>query len=403
MTPVVVVIAIVLVICAAVYGWFSNKSTKIQSDKFNRELRRQLEEMKLAFEQEIKKREQQFDQSCRKRNEDLDHRQRFIHDLREQFNTGFLNGRKWLSSFIAEADRALDESIAGGLRHKSHPALKAADQVAIAKAERREFKRRAIFLKYQLESLEEYFPFLEEYEEIILDEAIPLVPGGSNLEAIEESDRVLRFVPKAEYDRLSSVERNQLALDRYLHSNLSSVEVGRLYERYLGYLYECSGWDVEYHGIIKGYEDMGRDLICTKGSEIKIVQAKCWSAEKLIHEKHIFQLFGTMLLYRIEHCQANQQVSASFETTTSLSTIARRAADQLKIEVKERQVLSKTFPMIKCNINRATGSKIYHLPFDQQYDRTKIIPALGELYASSVAEAEKKGFRHAFRFSGRFE
>jgi hypothetical protein len=58
--------------------------------------------------------------------------------------------------------------------------------------------------------------------------------------------------------------------------------------------------------------------------------------------------------------------------------------------------------MIKCNINQGTKEKIYHLPFDQQYDRTKILPELGEFYADTTAEAEEKGFRRAFRFSGAF-
>ena len=53
--------------------------------------------------------------------------------------------------------------------------------------------------------------------------------------------------------------------------------------------------------------------------------------------------------------------------------------------------------MIKCNINQATNERIYHLPFDQQYDRTKIIPALGECYVRTVAEAESLSFRRAFR------
>ena len=64
--------------------------------------------------------------------------------------------------------------------------------------------------------------------------------------------------------------------------------------------------------------------------------------------------------------------------------------------------LSKNYPMIKCNINQATKEKIYHLPFDQQYDRTKIVPTLGEFYAQSVAEAESKGFRRAWRHTRPF-
>jgi hypothetical protein len=65
-------------------------------------------------------------------------------------------------------------------------------------------------------------------------------------------------------------------------------------------------------------------------------------------------------------------------------------------------IMSVTFPMIKCNIDQTTKEKIYHLPIDQQYDRTKIVPARGELYARSVEEAEGRGFRGAWRHIGPF-
>jgi hypothetical protein len=63
-------------------------------------------------------------------------------------------------------------------------------------------------------------------------------------------------------------------------------------------------------------------------------------------------------------------------------------------------LVTRAYPMIKCNINQSSQENIYHLPFDQQYDRTKINPALGEFYATSVAEAESKGFRRALRYFG---
>ena len=55
------------------------------------------------------------------------------------------------------------------------------------------------------------------------------------------------------------------------------------------------------------------------------------------------------------------------------------------------------FPRIKCNISQRSGEKIYHLPFDQQYDKTLIETNKGECYALTVAEAEEKGFRRALR------
>lgn len=44
-------------------------------------------------------------------------------------------------------------------------------------------------------------------------------------------------------------------------------------------------------------------------------------------------------------------------------------------------------------------TKIYHLPFDQQYDNVKINKP-GECFAFTVKEAEGKGFRRAYKWFG---
>ena len=54
--------------------------------------------------------------------------------------------------------------------------------------------------------------------------------------------------------------------------------------------------------------------------------------------------------------------------------------------------------MIKCHVGKT--EKIYHLPFDQQYDRTQMSRDDGDIYVSTVAEAEKLGFRRAYRWKG---
>lgn len=410
-----VVLAIIFagLVFGAAFGWFKGSALAPRDDALNRNLRNQLEEDRRKFERRIAQDLEALDAMVLERTDDCDRqiaerqralaeRQKYVEKLRQEFNTGFLSGRRWLAKFVSEADRIVDESISNRLRSKNHPALKAADEVAEARAERRLFKERAKYLEYQILSFKEYFPFLEDYENIILDEAVPLARGGPNLEELEQSDPVLQFVTKEEYERLGPAERNQRALDRFLSKTLSQAAIGRLYEQYIGYLCETDGWQVEYHGILKGFEDLGRDLICTRGNQVMIVQAKCWSNEKLIHEKHVFQLFGTTQLYLINRPNDGlfkPEVSASLVTTTSLSSVARKAAEHLKIEVKERLILNKKFPMIKCNVNQATGAKIYHLPFDQQYDRTKIVKQ-GERYVATVAEAEALGFRRAYRHLG---
>lgn len=43
-------------------------------------------------------------------------------------------------------------------------------------------------------------------------------------------------------------------------------------------------------------------------------------------------------------------------------------AQKLGVEFNELAKFSD-YPLIKCNVSMRDGEKIYHLPFDQQYDR----------------------------------
>jgi hypothetical protein len=71
----------------------------------------------------------------------------------------------------------------------------------------------------------------------------------------------------------------------------------------------------------------------------------------------------------------------------------------LGVRLYERYAF-EPYPCIKCNVAHLSGEKIYHLPFDQQYDSTVVDNQSGEFYAMTVAEAEGKGFRRAFRWMG---
>jgi hypothetical protein len=312
------------------------------------------------------------------------------------FRESFGKGRLWLAEFIADARKAFDDELEHDLRHKKHPARKSADVVKEIAREKRELQKRVKFLEYQIRSYEEYFPQLEEYRDLILDERVPLSAGADNLEELEAADPTERFLSREEWEKLPDQARNQLALDRYLARPKSDWEIGRLYERYLGCLRETNGWVVTYHGALRGFEDLGRDLICVKDKRVEIVQAKCWSRSKVIHEKHLFQLFGTTMHYR--HTSPGVPVTAVLATTTSLSDVAAEVAKVLDIRV-DAILLPPSYPMIKCNINPGTGEHIYHLPFDQQYDRTQICRP-GECYVESVSEAEEHGFRRAWRYLG---
>ena len=92
-------------------------------------------------------------------------------------------------------------------------------------------------------------------------------------------------------------------------------------------------------------------------------------------------------------------VKPDIVTTYKLSNEALQFAKLLKVSVRENVALEQ-YPCIKCNISERTGERIYHLPFDQQYDSVKIGNVAGELYAMTVVAAEKANFRRAFRWHG---
>ena len=113
----------------------------------------------------------------------------------------------------------------------------------------------------------------------------------------------------------------------------------------------------------------------------------------IIHENVICQLFGTAVEYKIKNKDKGDcKVVPMFITTTEMSPTATEFANRLGVVVLKIPI--GDFPMIKCNINN--GERIYHLPFDQQYHRTRINNE-GEFYAMTVEEATRKGFRRAMR------
>lgn len=337
----------------------------------------------------LEEREAAMAQQHRKLLREVSDREAAMRGRDEAFKASYVGGRQWLAAFIAEAFMATDRALALELESKKNPAKKAADEVRRIGAEKRQLTERLKMLEYQLKTYHEYYPVLEEYSEDILNEQATLVLDD------DAEDAVARYISTEEYERLDSASRNQLALQKWKARARSSVEIGRMYERYLGYLYEQDGWEVTYFGAIRGLEDMGRDLICRRRSQVHVVQAKNWAKHRTIHEKHIFQLYGTTLLLPRSHPELEgKRVVPVFVTTTKLSDTARWAAEQLKVQVRETS-MDLDYPMVKCNKNGR--SKIYHLPFDQQYDRVKVERDKGEFYVATAMEAERQGFRRALR------
>lgn len=304
------------------------------------------------------------------------------------------DGVELIAEAWADYEIARAEADATFLRIKSHSAPKAAEQVKQLGKQLAEWRRKARLNEWIVRLYESHAPWLAELRDF--EEAHGYTQGETVAEVSDSNtDPVLKWLSVEEYRALSSAERNQQALERYLKASKSNWQIGRDYERYIGYLREQAGFSVTYHGIVHGLDDLGRDLIARRGNEVEVIQCKCWSRSKRIHEKHVFQLFGTVIAARIDFPDC--EVRGTFVTTTSLSDRAGMFADQLEVRVEDGVPLSN-YPRIKCNVARGSGERIYHLPFDQQYDSVVIEPDRGEFYALTALEAEEKGFRRAFNW-----
>lgn len=296
----------------------------------------------------------------------------------------------YLSIQIADAQHYLDMRSYNQLLYQKRPALKAAEEVKKIAGEKRELMKQNRQLQYQLDFYEKLFPWLEEFKEVPSDEAVSYISGSYN----SEYDAVKRWLSPEEYEKLSNADKYQRALNRWKMRNKSDWDVGIEYERYIGYKLECAGYKVSYIGANLGLKDMGRDLLATKDGKTLIIQCKRWAKEKTIHEKHIFQLYGSTVVYATEH--PGSHCKAVFITTTALSDTAKKCAEYCDIAVVENCPMGE-YPLIKCNANK-DGEKIYHLPFDQQYDKVVVSKNKQSCYAWTTYEAEGLGFRRAYRW-----
>ncbi len=330
-------------------------------------------------------------QAVKTLNETAERRTLEVEHLAQQKSIGF----PWLATAYAEYFELVYGKVADALEQKQNPAPRAAEQVRTMGRNLRQAEQERRVLQYVVEYYESLFPWLEELRDPNIDDALIAVSDDAGGGA--RRDPIRNWLSEGEYSRLSAAEKSDLALRRYMRRNKTNWEIGRDYERYIGYTMEQSGYGVSYQGIIAGLSDLGRDLVCTKDDEAEIIQCKMWSRQKEIHEKHVFQLFGTLTAYKIDN--PGVRATGTLTTSTRLSDRARQFARELGIAVQQEVPLGE-YPMVKCNVSRQTGDMIYHLPFDQMYDRTAIEPKRGERYAWSAREAESLGYRRAFRWQG---
>lgn len=296
----------------------------------------------------------------------------------------------YLSGMIADYavhEDTLNNNYNGVSRQQLERKLKITDLIR----EKKEIIAQSHETSYKLDFLLAAFPELSDFLETDYREIKTTFD-------YHDHDPAKDFLSKEEWASLTETQRNQLALDRYVESHhKSNWQIGRDYEMSVGHKYLSEGYKVEFTGSTQKLNDLGRDLIAHKGKKTYIIQCKYWSQDKTIHEKHIAQLYGTSVCYQLDH--PNREVIPVFVTNIAFSHMAQRFANHLGVHLVKNFPL-KPFPRIKCNVGHSeSGTKqlIYHLPMDQQYD-TVMISGKDEFYAMTVAEAESKGFRRAYKW-----
>ena len=307
--------------------------------------------------------------------------------------------------WFVKLQEAVDSLEVERLSAPPNPAPSAAIQVKEAKAETRRLREEAELLRNRIELYERQAPWLSECAEFTLEE---IIEGLKEEEVIRKTyaagdDPTRLFLSATEWNALPPTERNQLALDRYWQGSRRRTAwvAGTQYERYVGYKFESQGFNVEYHGALEGKQDLGIDLICRKNAIVHIVQCKRLSPIKEIpvRENVVAQIYGAAMFFALTHALDRNSVKPVIYTTYELSSQAKDFARMLGVAARENFAF-EPYPCIKCNISESTGERIYHFPFDQQYDRTVIGNVQGEFYAMTVAEAEKAKFRRAQKWRG---
>lgn len=374
-------------------------STKALIEQYERELIRKdkvINAKDELLERTVKEKDAKIASITREKNLELERRNSEFEKMLE----GNLKSMPYLAGMMADYltydIEVLAKHLDWGADQKRLKKVKDIREIRKEASDRIEAAKEA---EYQLAYLLEIYP---ELQDIIETDYRDIFVANSIEDYSENYDNTRRYLNRDEWDRLSESDRNQLALDRYIESRSKNKwQIGRDYEESVAYnMYELDGWNAEPTGITQKLEDMGRDIIAKKGRAVDIVQCKYWSKDKVIHEKHVFQLFGTTILYMMDHRGEGLIITPVFVTNIELSPVAREAARFLKVKVIENYPMH-SFPRIKCNIGRdeyGLQTKIYHLPMDQQYDNVLIDYSKGEFRAFTVREAEMKGFRRAYRW-----
>lgn len=201
------------------------------------------------------------------------------------------------------------------------------------------------------------------------------------IEFEEQEREKLKKQAKAKWDARLDIYENK--------ENLSHEEIGKRYERYVGYIFETLyGYRVIYNGIIKKFDDRGVDLIVKPNSnEFILVQCKMWGKDKDMGDIVVSRIGFAKYDFAKKH--PNKKIRAMLVThNNNLNEELQKDCRLHEIEYNCDIKYDPNYPKIKCNLE----SGIYHLPDDFQYDIIDMSKPNRE-YVATIEQAEKLGCR----------
>lgn len=228
-------------------------------------------------------------------------------------------------------------------------------------------------------------------------------PGSSTIEVPHNAElpvftasqdrKRCKMLSDYEYSSLPPAARYQLALEYELERKKNRPEIGRAFERYIGYCCEQRQYAVVYNGAAEKKHDLGRDLIAISPDRkaVYVIQCKYYAADKEVHENAVMQLFGSVSMFAATY--PGVSVFGVLVASCPLSRDAKDCVGHFKALRFFENVRAdlRHYPAVKCAVS-PSGTKHFYLPFDSCYDTV-----VADHYELTVSDAMSKGFTRALK------
>lgn len=221
------------------------------------------------------------------------------------------------------------------------------------------------------------------------------VPRNTELPVLTASQdrKRCKMLSDYEYSSLPPAARYQLALEYELERKKNRPEIGKAFERYIGYCCEQRQYAVVYNGATEKKHDLGRDLIAISPDRktVYVIQCKYYAADKEVHENAVMQLFGSVSMFAATY--PGVSVFGVLVSSCPLSVDAKNCIGHFNALRYFENIHAdlRHYPAVKCATS-SSGAKHFYLPFDSCYDTV-----VADHYELTVSEAMSKGFTRALK------